>query len=416
LHKIRLNFISYMKLKIFVFICVFYSFAQYSFSQVIYSNKLDILLKANVLSNQNSLQDAATLLGDAISNSPSDSVLFVKRAEIFYQLQHYQATIQDLEKINIENNSDLCLMMCKSYLKIKKTEVAMIYLEKSMKCTDKISLRKLKTDLDIATLVTDIQFDKWVNKYYSNEDKMLSSAQQNFNHGNINEALNTIEDLKKIESQKFNSYVLLAEIKFFNGDFKDAAKFYEKALKINENYAVRQKKYEIELLHNNYKKAYDDLYKLIESKPENIELYLLATKLANTLNNNIVAQNHLDFYLKYNKNSNQGNFFKAKILFENQDNKTSLEMVNKLIKEDISNPDYYLLRGKIYRVIEMFDFALRDLSMSLDLNPKCTEAYLIRGELRYEKGDLEGAKHDWIKAKEQGSYKALNLLHSNLLD
>jgi len=407
---------GYMKLKKMLIICVISLFTQYSFSQVLDSTRLDILLKSNVLSNQNLLQDAATVLGDAISNSPSDSVLFVKRAEIYFQMQHFQATIQDLEKINIENNSELCLLMCKSYLKIKNLDAAKVYLEKSMKCTERISLRKLKTDLDIATLVADIQFDKWVNQYYSKDDKLVSSAQQNYNHGNIEETLNTIEDLKKIDSQKFNSFVLLAEIKSSTGEFKDAVKFYDKALKINEIYAIRLKKYEVEMLLKNYQKAYDDINKLIESKPENIELYLFATKLANTLKNNTLAQKHLNFYLKYNKNSNQGNFYKSKILFENQDNITSLEIVNQLIEDDISNSEYYLLRGRIYREIEMFDFAYRDLSMSLDLNPKCTEAYLLRGELRYEKGDVDGAKHDWLKAKEQGSYKALNLLHTNLLD
>lgn len=60
------------------------------------------------------------------------------------------------------------------------------------------------------------------------------------------------------------------------------------------------------------------------------------------------------------------------------------------------NPDVYAMRAAAYRQLENPDLAEDNIDQALRISPSHPGALLERGYLRRSKGDLEGARTDWL--------------------
>jgi tetratricopeptide (TPR) repeat protein len=54
---------------------------------------------------------------------------------------------------------------------------------------------------------------------------------------------------------------------------------------------------------------------------------------------------------------------------------------------DEAQANYYLTRGRCYACLSMFREAITDLSIAINLNKDCMDAYLNRGKCAYLVGD-----------------------------
>lgn len=57
--------------------------------------------------------------------------------------------------------------------------------------------------------------------------------------------------------------------------------------------------------------------------------------------------------------------------------------------------DVYVYRATAYRFVEAYDLALEDVDRALQLDPGHPEGLMERGILRYQAGNLSGARQDW---------------------
>lgn len=60
------------------------------------------------------------------------------------------------------------------------------------------------------------------------------------------------------------------------------------------------------------------------------------------------------------------------------------------------NPEIYAMRAAAYRQLDTPELAQENVDRALKLSPSHPSALLERGYLRRAKGDLEGARHDWL--------------------
>ena len=70
-----------------------------------------------------------------------------------------------------------------------------------------------------------------------------------------------------------------------------------------------------------------------------------------------------------------------------------LNVAAELTPED---PEVYAMRAAAYRQLETPDLAEENIDQALKLSPSHPGALLERGYLRREKGDIEGARTDWL--------------------
>ncbi|WP_375594042.1 tetratricopeptide repeat protein [Algihabitans albus] len=57
--------------------------------------------------------------------------------------------------------------------------------------------------------------------------------------------------------------------------------------------------------------------------------------------------------------------------------------------------EVYVYRATAYRFVEAFDLAMEDVNRALELEPSHPEGLMERGILRYQEGNIGGAREDW---------------------
>jgi tetratricopeptide (TPR) repeat protein len=74
----------------------------------------------------------------------------------------------------------------------------------------------------------------------------------------------------------------------------------------------------------------------------------------------------------------------------------ALDDLNAAVDLAPDNPDVYAMRAAAYRQLESPDLAEENVAQALKLSPSHPAALLERGYLRRDKGDLAGARTDWL--------------------
>ena len=64
------------------------------------------------------------------------------------------------------------------------------------------------------------------------------------------------------------------------------------------------------------------------------------------------------------------------------------------------------MRGKAKRNLGDFDGAIEDYSQVIIINPKDSDAFFNRANVKTEVGDIQGACEDWRKAADLGDEEA----------
>ena len=74
----------------------------------------------------------------------------------------------------------------------------------------------------------------------------------------------------------------------------------------------------------------------------------------------------------------------------------ALDDLNVAAKLTPDDPEVYAMRAAAYRQLKTPDLAEENIDQALKLSPSHPGALLERGYLRREKGDIEGARTDWL--------------------
>lgn len=177
-------------------------------------------------------------------------------------------------------------------------------------------------------------------------------------------------------------YEQMGDLKFELNDFKAALEYYEKNINpggyTNVEAYLRRGKVKDAL--KNYEGAILDYTKYLERFPFRMECYLLR---------GIAKNNIADF-------------------------KGAILDFNKAIKLEPKNSNAYFRRALTKKNIDNNAyFALSDLSISIALNPNENSTYYERGLVKLELKDNEGACADFLKAKELGNDKAVEMINEN---
>jgi Flp pilus assembly protein TadD len=125
------------------------------------------------------------------------------------------------------------------------------------------------------------------------------------------------------------------------------------------------------------------------------------------------AKNDIVMLRNYFPDDQEINLLAAKIFRESGEALESLKILNTLLKNDNSQPDYYIERAKTFSRTGNHKFAEADFGMALDLDATNAEAYYLKGIERLKIGDKEGACIDFKKAKMFGEMRAVKELIQN---
>lgn len=181
-------------------------------------------------------------------------------------------------------------------------------------------------------------------------------------------------------------------------------------------------------------KTYEQLQKLSEAQPENIEILIRMAHVAYMMEDYVIMASVCEKALLVDKDSTQALYLYAKSCIGTEDVANAVAMLTKAIQLEPDYADAYLLRGevllddgrldeadedaaylldkcpdnedvlmlkaKIERARENSGEAIEFLTRVIDCNPFNAEAYRLRGEIRQLTGDESSGKADLDYAAE----------------
>jgi tetratricopeptide (TPR) repeat protein len=95
----------------------------------------------------------------------------------------------------------------------------------------------------------------------------------------------------------------------------------------------------------------------------------------------------------------------------------AIDDLNSALERDPKRADALIYRATAYRYVDSFDLAMEDIERAITLVPNSPAAILERGNIRRLKGDIAGARADWVHVKQlspktaEGKAADLNLEH-----
>ena len=91
-------------------------------------------------------------------------------------------------------------------------------------------------------------------------------------------------------------------------------------------------------------------------------------------------------------------------LLQDKDIDHALDIARELQKENEESHEAYYLEALIFQQLEQFDLSLKNIDKAIELDDEIAAYYNLRGNIRMNKEELEGAEEDFDKAIELGDF------------
>jgi tetratricopeptide (TPR) repeat protein len=345
------------------------------------------------------------------SGLPGYRVL-MKRGEAWYNLGQFDLAIRDFIEVNaiLPEAADFWLSKC--YAAIGNVRSAVSSLERHLRSDFRLPEEEIKKDPAFDALqLSDEWFLLWQGDWYNAEEKVIQEASYHLERGSTGDALNEIESAlaKGIEGSgilAFRGRIYLEE-----HNFGPAISDFTVALEREDN---NDQYYFYRGVANigvgRFKEAVGDFTRVLREEPDRFEAYLLRAKAYAGMKSYDLALEDANTYLEYFDSDQDAIFLCGGIYFQQGDYLSALECYNKNMKSDPYNAAYFKARGMTYAMTRTFQYAVNDLSMSLDLDPSDGETWLYLGIAELGSGNGTAACSDFEQARRLGEARALEYI------
>jgi tetratricopeptide (TPR) repeat protein len=242
---------------------------------------------------------------------------------------------------------------------------------------------------------------------------LFMRAESYIKQKNYNDA---IVDLKSaLEKNNKNNAALneLGNVYYFLGDFKNSQDAYVKSIEMTQTAEMYEKLAKVNLKLKAYSQAVSNMQKAVLLDSTNVA-YFNTLGLAyyyskDTLNSYAAFKKALDLdsnfvYARYNL---------ARYYYDVGSYESAASDFTKVIKidpPDLSDAEMYKLRGMTYVKLKDYNLALKDLEMSVKLNPEDADAVYSKGYVLLNMGNDTAALADFNKSIEIDSNHAGGLM------
>ncbi len=358
---------------------------------------------------QKQYNESVSMFTEAIRLNNTSEKYYLMRAEAFLFLGQFNDAINDYNEANSLKTGIADYGLSRTYAKSGDYKNALLYLQRHLESLYRNPSSVIKKDDAFAQFkYTDEWHDLWQKDWHSNFDKLTEEVDYYIRKGDIESALEYLNNSYSDYQKEPCYYALRAKLYALKENYAAAIADYSAALSLNKDsssyYFSRGLAY---LKSEKYKNAIDDFTRGLKLSPENFEFYLTRANAFAGLSDFSSAIKDVEFYLGFFTEDQKAIFSCGEYYYQNADYLNALKYFNKNLKIDSANPEYFKARGKTYLQTKTFNYAINDLAMSLDLKPDDGETYLYMGLAKYGSGNKDDACSDFQKAIRLGNKLAL---------
>lgn len=386
------------------------------FNIKIFSQHQDIqLLKAISLTENRQFDDALKIYVSISLKYKSNYLYFQSFGNYYFKTKKYDNAILCYLKVDSIRKNTISLKISECYGFLNDTHNCIFWLQKYLLQSDKTNEFVIASDSAFSNMIKTQEWKTlWVKNWYSDQEVVKNTVLSLIKRNMYEKALEELEKYEKKYIPKHQFYGFQAKILAHLGQFNPALYSIEKALSLNN----RNDEYFIihaEIYHSifKYKNAVKEISEAIKINPYNSDYYLLRATSAIQTDELTVASADMSLLNEMYPEKPEVIHQLALLEMKKARYQSSLSYYDLLIEKIHSEASYYMERGEVEMKIDRFVQADEDFGMALDINPKLTQAYLLKGKAQLQLGNSADACNNFQIAKKLGSSEAANLSYKN---
>lgn len=367
----------------------------------------DRLLKGQAYIRSGKADEAVAVLTEAL-NYNQESRLFLERAGAYIFKGDYSKATDDLNNANrlVPGSGEYQLARI-SALKRNAAE-ALVHLENHLSSPFRKSEKEILLDPAFSLIENGTEWKQfWKKERYNELEKGISEIEFYISSGKINEAGEVLNELSGRYREKDEVQFADAMIKLVSSNYSEVIRITGRLLEDdsgNEKYLrLLARAYEGA---GNFAGASNTYTKLINMEVADASLFLRRAESYRKTGEWNKALADAEKYLDLYPEDKDGLRLAGKIESASGDNLKALDYFSKNLRLHPDDARCYIDRADSYFISRSWEWAIKDYSMSLDLDPGNSDAWLNKGIALVNTGKADDACFDFRKSFSLGNKKA----------
>lgn len=378
--------------------------------------KSDFLMKGRALIERGKPDEAITMLSAALDTYPEKDV-YLKRAEAFVARGDYSQAINDYNSANSVSPGSGEYGLARIYSLKGDAATAVYHLELCLGSEYRRSEKEIMLDPSFSLVENRPEWRQlWRKDIYSSVEKGIAEIEYSLSTGNISDA-------KAVFTNLSGSYPGNDALAYAGALISFSEKKYAESLKTLDDLLADEPgndKYlkllaSIQEASGNPSGASSTYTRLIAEGTAEPELLLLRAECFRKTGETDRALGDVEKFLELYPGDKKALSRAGKLSASSGDNLKALTYFSENLRLHPHDAECYIDRADSYFVSKSWDFAVKDYSMALDLQPGNPDAWLNMGIVRLSMGKKDDACFDFRKAFAQGNKKAAEYLSKNCI-
>lgn len=374
-------------------------------------SSLDILLKAKALKSEGKTEEAISVLSAAIKVQ-KDYRLLTERADAEILKGDYSAAIQDYNSANNLKDKSGESGLARVYALKGDAATSLYHLEISMNSQFRKSEKEIMLDPAFSKIENRPEWRSfWKKDWYSGLETGISELEYYLSAGKISDASEVLSGLKKSYPDNDDLVYAGALVNISSGRYDAAVSALTPLIATypdNEKYLRAMAKAQSGL--SNPAGASVTYSKLMDMEVADADILLLRAGCYRKTGEYDKAMSDITKYLTLYPSDKAALQLAGKVESESGQNLKALEYFSENLKLHPNDPSCYIDRANSYLMSRSWNWAVKDYSMSLDLDPGNSDAWLNKGIALANSGDIEDACHDFRLALSLGNKRATEFI------
>lgn len=368
---------------------------------------VEYLMKGKALNKTGKPDQAIILLSQALQTL-NDNSLYLERAEAYLKTGDFSGAISDYNSANKISPLSGEYGLARIYSMKRDAATAVYHLEACLKSVYKKSEKEVLLDPAFSLIEESPEWRQfWKKEWYGVLEKGIAEIEYDLSRGNTAEAKEVMTGLSG--TYPGNDVILYGEalISFSEGKYAESVKVLTNLLTEepqNEQYLRLLAR--VQEASGNHAGASSTYSKLLDLNVPDAELLMLRAECYRKTGESDKAFDDITRYLDLYPGNEKALSLAGKVTSAAGDNIKALAFYSENLKLHPNDPQCYIDRANSYFISKSWELAIKDYSMSLDLQPGNQEVWLNKGVALMNCGKITDACFDFRRSFDLGNKKA----------
>jgi tetratricopeptide (TPR) repeat protein len=366
----------------------------------------ELLLRSKAMTTSGKIVQAIEILS-ASADLPKDVRLLMARADARLMNNDISGAIEDYTSADKLRKNSGEYGLAKSYALKGDPATSLYHLEACLRSEFRKSEKEILIDPAFEKIENTPEWRMfWKKEWFSLLERQMSEIEYLARAGKTDEASAILQEIEK----NFNGTEVVyarALVNMSAGKFAEASALLTGLVKSEPgNEKFLRILASAQSSASNYSGASGTYTRLIDAETVDPELFLLRAECYNATGEYQNASRDVEKYLSFRPDSRRALSLAGKISSATGKNLDAIRYFTENIRLHPGDPKCYIERADSYFVSKSWQWAINDYSMSLDLDPSNSDAWLNKGLALANQGRVEDACHDLQKSFALGNRRA----------